>query len=97
MTSLDVGIAALRSSLSALRSNVAALPSMAALRSAAERGYELYDRTSARLKGMMPTGLYARALLIIIAPMVGLQSLLPFMFLDRHYTLVTHPPSAPLF
>ena len=65
MTSLDVGIAALRSSLTALRSSVASLPSVAALRSAADRGYELYDRSSARLKGMMPTGLYARALLII--------------------------------
>ena len=74
MTSLDVGIAALRSSLTALRSSVAALPSVAALRAAADRGYELYDRSSATLKSMMPKGLYARALLIIIAPMVVLQS-----------------------
>jgi two-component system, OmpR family, osmolarity sensor histidine kinase EnvZ len=61
MTTLDVGIAALRSSLSALRS-------------AASRSYELYDRTSATLKAVMPKGLYARALLIIIAPMVVLSS-----------------------
>jgi hypothetical protein len=62
MTSLDVGIAALRSSLTALRSSVAALPSVAALRAAADRGYELYDRSSATLKGMMPKGpLCARA------------------------------------
>jgi hypothetical protein len=57
---------------------VAALPSVAALRAAADRGYELYDRSSATLKGMMPKGLYARALLIIIAPMVVLQSVVAF-------------------
>jgi len=94
MTSLDVGIAALRSSLTALRSSVAALPSVAALRSAADRGYELYDRSSATLKGMMPKGLYARALLIIIAPMVVLQSVVAFMFMERHYNLVTQRLSA---
>src|SRR2546421_984901 len=76
MTTLDGGIAALRSSLSALRS-------------AASRGYEFYDRTSATLKGVMPKGLYARALLIIIAPMVLLQSVVAFMFMERHYNLVT--------
>ena len=89
MTSLDVGIAALRSSLTALRSSVAALPSVAALRAAADRGYELYDRSSATLKSMMPKGLYARALLIIIAPMVVLQSVVAYMFMERHYNLVT--------
>ena len=94
MTSLDVGIAALRSSLTALRSSVAGLPSMAALRAAADRCYEFYDRTSATLKGMMPTGLYARALLIIIAPMVVLQSVVAFMFMERHYNLVTQRLSA---
>jgi hypothetical protein len=52
MTTLDVGIAALRSGLTALRA-------------AADRGYEFYDRTRATLKGVMPKGLYARALLII--------------------------------
>src|SRR6266404_1347147 len=61
---------------------------------AAARGYELYDRSSARLKGMMPTGLYARALLIIIAPMVVLQSVVAFMFMERHYNLVTQRLSA---
>jgi two-component system, OmpR family, osmolarity sensor histidine kinase EnvZ len=81
MTTLDVGIAALRSSLSALRL-------------AAGRGYELYDRTSATLKAVMPKGLYARALLIIIAPMVVLQSVVAFMFMERHYNLVTQRLSA---
>src|SRR5262245_65821882 len=81
MTTLDVGIAALRSSVSALRS-------------AAGRGYELYERTSVTLKGLMPKGLYARALLIIIAPMVVLQSVVAFMFMERHYNLVTQRLSA---
>jgi two-component system, OmpR family, osmolarity sensor histidine kinase EnvZ len=36
-----------------------------------------------------PKGLYARALLIIIAPIVILQSILTFVFLDRHYQAVT--------
>jgi two-component system osmolarity sensor histidine kinase EnvZ len=37
----------------------------------------------------MPKGLYARALIIIIAPIVILQSILTFVFLDRHYRAVT--------
>src|SRR5438270_11477450 len=81
MTTLDGSIAALRSSLSAHRS-------------AASRGYEFYDRTSATLKGVMPKGLYARALLIIIAPMVVLQSVVAFMFMERHYNAVTQRLSA---
>lgn len=38
----------------------------------------------------MPKGLYARALIIIIAPMVLLQSVLTFVFLERHWQTVTH-------
>ena len=37
----------------------------------------------------MPKGLYARALIIIIAPMVLLQSVLTFVFLERHWQTVT--------
>jgi two-component system osmolarity sensor histidine kinase EnvZ len=76
MTTLDVGIAALRSSLTALRT-------------AAERFAEVYDRVALTIKGVMPKGLYARALLIIIAPMVVLQSVVAYMFMERHYNLVT--------
>lgn len=36
-----------------------------------------------------PKGLYTRALIIIIAPIVILQSILTFVFLDRHYRAVT--------
>jgi two-component system osmolarity sensor histidine kinase EnvZ len=38
---------------------------------------------------LAPKGLYARALIIIIAPIVILQSILTFVFLDRHYQAVT--------
>ncbi|NBN63276.1 HAMP domain-containing protein [Microvirga tunisiensis] len=38
----------------------------------------------------MPKGLYTRALLIIVVPMVVLQSVLAFVFMERHYQLVTN-------
>jgi two-component system osmolarity sensor histidine kinase EnvZ len=44
----------------------------------------------AALGNRMPKGLYARALIIIIAPMVLLQSVVTFVFLERHWQLVTH-------
>ncbi len=37
----------------------------------------------------MPKGLYTRALIIIIAPIVILQSILALVFLDRHWQVVT--------
>jgi two-component system osmolarity sensor histidine kinase EnvZ len=43
---------------------------------------------------VMPKGLYARALLIIIAPMVILQSVVAFVFMERHWNLVTQRLSA---
>lgn len=45
-------------------------------------------------KEMMPKGLYARALLIIIAPMVILQSVVAFVFMERHWNTVTRRLSA---
>jgi two-component system, OmpR family, osmolarity sensor histidine kinase EnvZ len=38
---------------------------------------------------MMPKGLYARSLLIIIMPMVVLQSVVAFVFMERHWNSVT--------
>ena len=67
---------------------------MAALRTAAVRLYDLYDRSGIWLRGMMPKGLYARALLIIIVPMVLLQSVVAFVFMERHWNLVTQRLSA---
>jgi len=37
----------------------------------------------------MPKGLYGRSLIIIIAPMVLLQSVIAFVFMERHWQLVT--------
>ena len=37
----------------------------------------------------MPTGLYARSLLIIILPMVILQSVVAYVFMERHWQTVT--------
>ena len=41
------------------------------------------------LGGIMPKGLYARALIIIIAPVVLLQSVVAFVFMERHWETVT--------
>jgi len=46
-------------------------------------------RAFAFLGSWAPKGLYARALIIIIAPIVILQSILTFVFLDRHWQAVT--------
>jgi len=46
------------------------------------------------MKSMMPTGLYARSLLIIIVPMVILQSVVAFVFMERHWNTVTRRLSA---
>jgi two-component system osmolarity sensor histidine kinase EnvZ len=81
MTSLDTGIAVLRSAASRVVA-------------AAQAVYDLYDRISLKLRNVMPKGLYARALLIIILPMVILQSVLAFVFMERHWNLVTQRLSA---
>ena len=49
----------------------------------------LYRRVTSAIGDQMPKGLYARALIIIIAPMVLLQSVLTFVFLERHWQTVT--------
>ncbi|MEQ8658501.1 MAG: ATP-binding protein [Hyphomicrobiales bacterium] len=40
-------------------------------------------------KPLLPQGLYARSLLIIITPVVILQSVIAFVFMERHWELVT--------
>ena len=47
-----------------------------------------------RVQELMPKGLYARALLIIIVPMVILQSVVAFVFMERHWNTVTRRLSA---
>ncbi len=39
---------------------------------------------------MLPKGLYARSLLIVILPMVLLQGAVAYVFMQRHWDLVTH-------
>jgi two-component system osmolarity sensor histidine kinase EnvZ len=53
-----------------------------------------WRRSSHWLSSVMPKGLYARALLIIIVPMVILQSVIAFVFMERHWSLVTQRLSA---
>ncbi|HMA70993.1 MAG TPA: ATP-binding protein [Xanthobacteraceae bacterium] len=64
------------------------------LRTAAARLLEGYERTDRWFKGILPKGLYARALFIIIAPMVVLQSVVAFVFMERHWNTVTRRLSA---
>ncbi|MCF3640742.1 ATP-binding protein [Rhizobium sp. TRM95111] len=48
-----------------------------------------WKRFARWLRRQLPTGLYARSLLIIIIPMVILQSVVAFVFMERHWQLVT--------
>ena len=65
-TALDAGRTALRTGFSTLLA-------------AAARAQAYSERAPIALKGLMPKGLFARALLIIIVPMVVLQSVVAFM------------------
>ncbi|KAA0075234.1 ATP-binding protein [Tardiphaga sp. P9-11] len=59
------------------------------LRSAAGRVSAAHSLMGRRFKSVMPTGLYARTLLIMIVPMVLLQSVVAFVFMERHWNTVT--------
>src|SRR3954454_20699546 len=81
MTTIDTAMAALRSAVGRCSGILGRL-------------YEVYDRSSLSLRGVMPKGLYARSLLIIIAPMVILQSVIAFVFMERQWNTVTQRLSA---
>jgi len=49
----------------------------------------LWRAFSRALAGVMPKGLYARSLLIVILPMVLLQSAIALVFMERHWQTVT--------
>lgn len=49
----------------------------------------LWRDFSRRLASVMPKGLYARSLLIVILPMVILQSAVALVFMERHWQMVT--------
>ena len=51
-----------------------------------------WRETGKRVVALIPKGLYARSILIVILPMVILQSVLTFIFLERHWALVTNAP-----
>ncbi len=42
-----------------------------------------------QIAGLLPKGLYARALIIIIAPIVVLEGVIAFVFMERHWQAVT--------
>jgi len=91
MTSFDDGIGRLRSAAVHLLSAASAAAS-----AAGQVGEQVavpltrpWERFTEWLKSVMPKGLYARSLLIIIVPMVVLQSVVAFMFMDRQWSLVT--------
>jgi two-component system, OmpR family, osmolarity sensor histidine kinase EnvZ len=91
MTGLDDGIGRLRSAAGHLLSAASAAASAAShvgehVASPITRPWERFTNW---LKSVMPKGLYARSLLIIIVPMVVLQSVVAFMFMDRQWSLVT--------
>jgi two-component system osmolarity sensor histidine kinase EnvZ len=81
VTSLDAGLSHLRTGLAVARTGF-------------NKIVAAFDWLSATIKRFMPTGLYARALLIIIAPMVVLQSVIAFVFMERHWSQVTQRLSA---
>ena len=49
-----------------------------------------------KIAAMMPKGLYARSLLIVILPMIILQVVITYVFMERHWQLVTHQLSTAL-
>jgi two-component system osmolarity sensor histidine kinase EnvZ len=91
MTGLDDGIGRLRSAAGHLLSAASAAASAASHvgEHVASPTTRPWERFTYWLKSVMPKGLYARSLLIIIVPMVVLQSVVAFMFMDRQWSLVT--------
>src|SRR4051812_48869291 len=64
------------------------------IRTAAGRVSAVNGWMGQTFKDWMPKGLYARALLIMIVPMVILQSVVAFVFMERHWNTVTRRLSA---
>ena len=55
---------------------------------------EIWREGARGLANLLPKGLYARSLLIVILPMVLLQTAVAYVFMQRHWDLVTHRLSA---
>ena len=88
MTNFDDSVGRLRSAASHLLA--AANTAAAAAGSIAAPVTGPWGRFMLWLKMLLPKGLYARALLIIIVPMVVLQSVVAFMFVERQWTVVNY-------
>ncbi|KQP92394.1 MULTISPECIES: ATP-binding protein [unclassified Methylobacterium] len=58
------------------------------------RPARLWRLLSRAIGDVLPKGLYARSLIIIIAPVVLLQSVIAYTFMERHWQLVTRRLSA---
>jgi two-component system osmolarity sensor histidine kinase EnvZ len=54
-----------------------------------EKPRAAWKRGSRFVTSFLPKGLYARSLLIVIVPMVLLQSIIAYSFMERHWQLVT--------
>ncbi|HSP24799.1 MAG TPA: two-component sensor histidine kinase, partial [Saliniramus sp.] len=52
-------------------------------------GWDVYVRGARWFASLMPKGLYARSLISIIAPIVLLQSVIAYVFMERHWQTVT--------
>lgn len=59
-------------------------------RGALHLGRGLWRSGARSLAELFPKGLYARSLLIVILPMVLLQTGVAYLFMQRHWDLVTH-------
>ena len=96
MTSLDI-TNGVRTALTRLREAwewYDAIPPVRKIHGVLGQVADGWRRMSRWLNSFMPKGLYARALLIIIAPMVILQSVIAFVFMERHWNVVTQRLSA---
>src|ERR1700689_3311513 len=92
MTSLDDGVGRLRNAAAHLLSAANSAATTAGTIAAPLTGR--IDRFGQWLKTVLPKGLYARALLIIILPIVVLQSVVAFMFVERQWSLVNYDLSS---
>lgn len=85
MTNLDASFAGLRT-VANRAADVLRLP--------LSHAAYVWSRSGRWFNAVMPKGLYARALLIIIVPMVILQTVVAFVFMERHWNVVTQRLSA---
>ena len=60
----------------------------------ARAGRDAWRRFARGLADFMPKGLYARSIIIVVTPVVLLQSVVAFVFMERHWETVTGRLSA---